>query len=87
MASPFHSTRLPFILGHGSLPGSLYEIFESQAKRGCDGCDDGEAGVGAVSLLDLRQRLLRDLSAARQFGPCQSTFPARLVQDDSHRAP
>jgi len=66
---------------------SLNEIIKRQREGFGDSCDDRESRIRALSLLDLRQRLNRNLSAEGEFGARQSSLDAGLPQDDSHCAP
>jgi len=62
------------------------EIVKSQVQRSGDSHDDGKPRIGALSLLDLGQRLGGDLSLEGELGARQSSLSARLLQDDGHCA-
>ena len=66
---------------------SLNKIVKRQRESFGDSRDDCEPRIRALSLLDLRQRLSRNLSAEGEFGARHASFDTGLPQDGTHCAP
>ncbi len=69
------------------MPCPLHKLLERQFKRGRDSDDHGEPRIRALTLLNFRQRLGRDMCAEGEFSAGQALFPAGVPQNDSHRTP
>jgi hypothetical protein len=65
----------------------MNKIVKRKRESFGDSRDDREPRIGALSLLDLRQRLSRNPSAEGEFGARHTSFDAGLPQDGSHCAP
>ena len=62
--------------GRPTFPRSLNKIVKRQRESLGDSRDDREPRIRALALLDLRQRLSRNLSAEGEFRACHASFDA-----------
>ena len=86
--SPGRSLTLTSSMWSGrDISRSLNKIVKRQRENLGDSRDDREPRIRALALLDLCQRLSRNLGAEGEFGACHASFDAGLPQDDGHCAP